>query len=136
MEVFFYGLFMDVAILSKSGIEATNVRMGYLQDYTLKIGNRASLIPANGERAHGLLMTVGKTAIQKLYKEQSVADYIPEEVSITTNKNDVVKAVCYNLPLTQLSGTNPTYALSLFELSSKLGFPTKYLEHIKKMTGL
>ena len=50
MEVFFYGLFMDGNILLKNGIKPSNLRRGYLNDYALKIGNRASLIPCKNEK--------------------------------------------------------------------------------------
>ncbi len=134
MEVFFYGLFMDETILKNNGIEPSNPRKGYLDDYALKIGNRASLIPSEGEKSHGIVMTVDREKIKNLYAEPSVADYIPEEVNVVTDSNDSVKAMCYNLPLESLTGTNKDYAKSLYELSERLGFPVNYLEEIKKMT--
>lgn len=132
-DVFFYGLFMDVNILAKNGVHPSNARTGYLRDYTLKIGNRASLIPSPGERAYGVIMSVDETELDVLYAEPSVADYHPEEVSIVTDSNEVVKAACYNLPLEALSGTNTAYAQSLHELAQRLGFPSDYLERIKDM---
>ena len=58
MEVFFYGLFMDQDILIKKGINPSNPRKGYLNNYTLKIGNRASLIQCKNEKAYGIVMEV------------------------------------------------------------------------------
>ncbi len=135
MEVFFYGLFMDVNILSKNGIELSNPRKGYLNDYVLKIGNRASLLPSNGEKSYGIVMTVDGEAIHKLYAEPSVADYVPEEVDIITDAGDSVTATCYNLPPELLTGTNTSYALSLYELAKQEGFPDDYLAKIKGMAG-
>lgn len=66
MEVFFYGLFMDRAILLQNGIKPSNPRKGYLNDYALKIGNRASLVPCNNEKSYGIVMTVDNDAIHKL----------------------------------------------------------------------
>lgn len=134
MEVFFYGLFMDVTILSKNGIQPSNPRWGQLNDYTLKIGNRASLIPCKGEKSYGILMTVDPDAIQSLYVEASVADYIPEVVEVITDSNDTVSATCYNLPAESLTGTNAAYATSLHQLATRLDFPEEYLEKIKKMS--
>ncbi len=133
MEVFFYGLFMDVNILSKNGIRPSNPRKGYLKDYTLKIGNRASLIPCQNERAYGIVMTVDDDAIHDLYAEASVADYIPEEVNVIINSNESVTATCYSLPAESLTGTNESYAMSLYKLAKQEGFPDDYLEKIKKM---
>ncbi|MGW9686154.1 gamma-glutamylcyclotransferase family protein [Flagellimonas sp. 2504JD1-5] len=133
MEVFFYGLFMDSAILSKNGLKPSNPRKGYLDDYGLKIGNRASLIPSKGERSYGIVMTCDQEAIQTLYSESSVADYIPEEVNIVTETKDSVKALCYNLPFELLTGTNTAYAEALHALVKQKGFPKDYLDKIKKM---
>ena len=136
MEVFFYGLFMDVSILLKNGIKPSNPRRGYLNDYALKIGNRASLIPCKNEKSYGIVMSIDNDAIHKLYAEASVADYIPEEVNIITiptafGTNESVCAICYNLPAESLSGTNESYAKSLYKLAKKEGFPADYLEKIK-----
>ncbi len=133
MEVFFYGLFMDVTILLKNGIKPSNPRKGYLNDYTLKIGNRASLIPCRNERSYGIVMTIDDDAIHKLYAKDSVADYIPEKVNIITSTGDSITATCYDLPAESLTGTNESYAMSLYELARQEGFPNNYLEKIKKM---
>lgn len=133
MEVFFYGLFMDGNILLKNGIKPSNPRRGYLNDYALKIGNRASLIPYKNEKSYGIVMTIDNDAIHNLYAEASVADYIPEEVNIITNTNDSITATCYNLPSESLTGANELYAISLYKLAKKEGFPDDYLEKIKKM---
>ncbi|KAA3638884.1 MAG: gamma-glutamylcyclotransferase [Bacteroidetes bacterium] len=135
MDAFFYGLFMDVNVLQQNGIKPSNPRKGYLKDFALKIGSRASLIPCKGEIAYGIVMTINKEAIQNLYSEASVADYIPEEVSVITDSGDVFKAICYNLPLESLTGTNASYANSLFQLAKKLGFPDDYLEKIMEMAS-
>ena len=123
---------MDQTILSKNGIVPSNPRKGYLDDYALKIGNRASLIPFKGERSYGIVMSCDTDAIQTLYSEASVADYIPEEVKIVTERNDSVVAICYNLPSELLTGTNTAYSESLYALAKQKGFPKDYLEKIKK----
>lgn len=133
MEVFFYGLFMDESILAKNGVAPRNPRKGYLNDYTLKIGNRASLFPSKNEKAYGVVMAVEEDQIQKLYSEPSVADYVPEEVLVVINDNESVKAYCFNLPQASLTGTNAAYAKTLYELAEKLGFPEDYLIKIRKM---
>ena len=131
MDVFFYGLFMDEDILLKNGIHASNLRKGYINNYTLKIGNRASLMPYDGEKAYGIVMTVNAKDIVSLYAEKSVADYLPEELQAITHVNDVLKVTCYNLPKNLLSGTNRKYAQSLYDLAVKLDFPEQYVNLIK-----
>ena len=130
MEVFFYGLFMDEDILKRKGIHPSNPRKGYLNNYTLKIGQRASLIPCENEQAYGILMEVSEEEISRLYAEKSVADYIPEEVEVVTESGECLIATCYNLPLELLTGTNAAYARSLYALAEKLHFPEAYLDKI------
>ena len=132
MEVFFYGLFMDKEILIKNGIRPSNPRKGYLNNYTLKIGNRASLIQCEKEKAYGIIMTVNDEEIIRLYAEKSVADYIPEKVEAVTETNKHLTVTCYNLPIELLTGTNKLYAKSLYDLAKKLNFPKEYLSRISK----
>ena len=132
MEVFFYGLFMNKDVLIKNGVNPLNPRKGYLNDYTIKIGNRASLIPCKKEKAYGIIMTINDEELVTLYSEKSVADYIPEKVRIIMNTTESVIATCYNLPLELLTGTNELYAKSLYKLSKKLNFPDEYLSIIQK----
>ena len=134
MEVFFYGLFMDEAILMKNGVMPFNPRKGVLRDYTLKIGSRASLIPDTNQIAYGIVMTIADEDVQKLYAEPSVVDYLPEEVIVLTDAGDSIIATCYNLPAASLTGTNAYYARRLYTLAKQMGFPADYLTKIKAMT--
>ncbi|MCH7973347.1 MAG: gamma-glutamylcyclotransferase [Bacteroidetes bacterium] len=123
---------MDKDILIKNGINPSNPRKGYLNNYTLKIGHRASLIQCKNEKAYGIIMEVNDEEIIKLYSEKSVADYIPEKVEIVTESKEHLIATCYNLPLELLTGTNELYAKSLYELAKKLNLPKEYLDKINK----
>ena len=126
---------MDVTILLENGVRPSNPRRGYLNNYALKIGNRASLVPCKNERSYGIVMTVDNAQIHELYAEASVADYIPEEVNITIDSNETIMATCYNLPPESLTGTNEIYARSLYELAKNEGFPDDYLDKIKEMAN-
>jgi hypothetical protein len=130
MEVFFYGLFMDQDLLRKKGVNPSNPRKGYLNNYELKIGNRASLIQSPKEKSHGIVMTIADGEIIKLYAEKSVTDYVPEKVEVVTETNELIIATCYNLPPELMTGTNEAYAKSLYNLAKKLNFPEAYLSSI------
>ncbi len=123
---------MNKDVLIKNGVNPLNPRKGYLNDYTIKIGNRASLIPCKKEKAYGIIMTINDEELVTLYSEKSVADYIPEKVRIIMNTTESVIATCYNLPLELLTGTNELYAKSLYKLSKNLNFPDEYLSIIQK----
>ena len=123
---------MDERILLQNGISATNSRKASLANYGLRIGQRASLLPSQDETAYGIVMSVNKEALDQLYSEASVSDYIPEKVQVTTDHKEVIDAICYNLPADTMSGTNPAYAEALLELATSLDFPPHYLRNIAK----
>ena len=131
VDVFFYGLFMDTALLGTKAIAPTSVAAGHVDGYRLRIGRRATLVHEPGSRAHGMLMTIGQDQAAALYADESVSDYVPEPVSVALPNGEVTTAVCYNLPPDKLEGTNAAYAEALLALAAELGFPQGYLDEIR-----
>ena len=134
MRVFFYGLFMDVAILAQKGIQSRDAVSGYLSGYSLTIGERATLLPADDGQAYGLVMEVDSRDVNALYSEDSVADYLPEPVTVVLTNGAKVEAICYNLPREKVTGTNKAYAASLLKLATRIGFPAPYIDEIRRST--
>lgn len=132
MEVFFYGLFMDRSLLAEKGINPSRAIVGYVDGYGLRMGRRATLVPDDDNRAYGVLMTIRAEDVRALYSEESVADYVPESVSVALPDGTLESAVCYNLPEEELEGTNRRYARSLLQLASGLDFPGAYLRQIRR----
>lgn len=131
VAVFFYGLFMDRAVLAAKGITPFRAVVGYVDGYGLRIGERATLVPDAEDRAHGILMTIRAGEADALYSEESVADYIAEPVTVTLPDGTAESAVCYNLRESELAGTNPEYARALLAVARDLGFPGAYLRRIE-----
>lgn len=134
--VFFYGLFMDESLLAGKGITPLSATVGYLENYKLRIGERATLLPEPDARAYGVFMTIAERDVEALYSEPSVADYVPETVNVTLTNGAIEQALCYNLPATKLTGKNTPYAESLYVLAENLGFPQSYLDEIREEGGL
>lgn len=123
---------MDESLLASKGIRPTESTIGYVDGFSLHIGERATLLPAANSRAYGVLMKITSEEVAALYSEQSVADYIAEPVVVNFPGDSRVSAVCYNLPAARLTGTNPKYAAALLTLATKLGLPDSYLKCIQK----
>lgn len=132
MNVFFYGLFMDEALLAKKGIFPTNVEIGYVDGFKLRIGERATLIRSAGSRSYGVMMTIAPDEADALYTESSVADYVPESVIVELPDCEKIEATCYNLPVDKVTGTNKSYAEALWDVASNLGLPEHYLAEIRR----
>lgn len=131
MNVFFYGLFMDEALLASKGISVGNTSVGQVDGFVLRIGARATLLPSEGARAYGVVMTISENEADDLYADSSVADYVPEPVIVELPDGRTIDAVCYNLPADKVAGTNKAYAKSLIEVATELGLPDAYLDEIR-----
>ena len=131
MKVFFYGLFMDESLLASRGISPSKAKVGYVEGYALNIGERATLVRKPDSRAYGLTMEITEAETAALYSEESVADYVPEPVTVRLQGGAQTEATCYNLPAERLVGTNRDYAKSLLALASRLGFPGSYLDQVR-----
>jgi hypothetical protein len=136
INVFFYGLFMDESLLASKGIRPKFSKPGYVDDLRLHIGERATLLPAKNSRSYGVLMEVTLDQAAGLYSDESVCDYVAEPVVVHLPDDKPVAAVCYNLPASKLTGTNPRYAADLLALATKLGMPESYLERIRSAEEL
>ncbi len=134
IPVFFYGLFMDEALLHSKDVSVSDPVVAHVDGYCLHIGARATLLPDEGGRAYGVVAEVSTDELARLYKEPSVADYIAADVTATVPGGTDMKATCYILPPEQLAGANPEYATALLELASKLGFPDDYLDQIRRVS--
>ena len=132
IDVFFYGLFMDQQLLEAKGVQPTDPRLAVVPGFKLRIGARASLVPASEGRVHGLLMKLSYADLEKLYAEPSVRAYRPEPVLATVKNGPTVAALCYNLPDTPSPDErNTEYATKLRALAQRVGLPSDYVESIQ-----
>src|SRR3954453_3407633 len=97
-DVFFYGLFMDQDLLRAKGVQPERVERASLSGMSLRIGERAALVPAPGEEVHGIIMSLTVAELERLYSEPSVAMYRSQAVLVCPESGGVTAALCYNLP--------------------------------------
>jgi hypothetical protein len=131
VAVFFYGLFMDEDLLRTKGAEPTHVERAVLEDWALRIGQRATLVPAKGSRVYGILMELTQTEIEQLYADPSVRAYRPEAVLARRGDGTAVPALCFNLlEPPRPEERNPEYATKLRALARRLELPAVYVESL------
>ena len=132
IEVFFYGLFMDDDLLRSKGIVPMNPRPASIEGFGLRIGKRATLIPARHERSYGMVMGLTYEELQTLYSGPGLEHYRPEALPCTTLSGEPVCALCYNLPNAPAPDeVNEEYAGQLRRVLAKLGFPPEYVESVR-----
>lgn len=123
---------MDEGLLATKGIEPSDVNLGFVDGYSLRIGERATLVRHPDGRAYGAVMDIAPSEATELYAEDSVADYLPEPVIVELLDGTRVEATCYNLPVDKVKGVNKEYADSLLDVATRLSFPEWYLDQIRQ----
>jgi len=123
---------MDDDLLKSKGIEPSEVSVGFVDGYGLRIGERATLVRCPGSQAYGVVMDISPDEAKELYAEESVADYLPEPVTVECLDGTQVEATCYNLPGDKLTGANKGYADLLLDVAVRLDFPESYLDQIRQ----
>lgn len=132
IDIFFYGLFMDEALLKEKGLSPQNQRLAEVENFKLVIGERATLVRSSMESVYGVLFSLTQAEIDSLYADPSVRQYRPEPVSARLRNGEIVAAVCFNLPQAPApTERNPQYAARLKELAQRLGLPAEYVARIR-----
>ncbi len=133
IDAFFYGLFMDQEILRNAGVEPINPRRAYVEEFALRIGQRATLVPSDGARAYGMLFGLTHPELDKLYAAPGLEQYRPEAVLVQPLEGRSTPALCYNLrEVPGADERNPEYATRLERALSKLGFPAEYVASVRE----
>lgn len=132
IDVFFYGLFMDEALLRAKGINSPNLRVAFVSGFQLRIGNRSTLVPVPEERVFGVVASLFHTELERLYSEHSVQAYKPEAVLAHLLNGEVLSVPCFNLVESPAADEhNPEYATKLRALAKRLQFPFDYVSSIR-----
>jgi hypothetical protein len=131
IDVFFYGLFMDEEVLRAKGVTVTHLRPALVLGFQLRIGKRATMVPAGSGRVFGLIAALSHVDLERLYSEPSLHDYQPEAVLVHLANGETLAALCFNLVEPPLADDlNPEYASKLRALAERLHFPADYIRSI------
>lgn len=132
VDVFFYGLFMDEALLRAKGLRPENGRVASVEGFRLVVGRRATLVRRGGETAYGVLYTLTRGEVEALYSEESVRAYRAEAVEARAPDGSLAAALCFNLPAPPAEEEHDAaYASKLRELARRLGLPHAYVSSIR-----
>ena len=131
IAIFFYGLFMDAEALRSKGVDPTNIRRATVRGFSIRIGQRAALVPDAAGQVCGIVMDLSHDDIDRLYAEPTVRVYRPEAVVCEIDEGIPVAALCFNLPVPPSARErNPDYASKLKELVRRLELPQEYINRI------
>ena len=133
IDGFFYGLFMDHDILRETGVEPINPRRAYVEEFALRIGQRATLIPSPGTRAYGMLFALKHSELDRLYAAPGLEQYRPEAILARPLEGTPTPALCYNLrEAPRPHERNAEYAARLQRVLTILDFPAEYVASVEE----
>lgn len=112
---------MDPYFLKQAGVEPYNPRHGYVDNYKLKIGNKATLLRSPGTRTHGIVYSLSHSDINRLYWGAGMDEYAAEALIANIN-NELIPVLCCNLIIPPgESESNLDYARKLKTSMENLG---------------
>lgn len=122
---------MDGDVLRENGVAAMKPRRAYVDDFALRIGQRATLVPTPAARAYGIVYALTHEELEKLYLAPGLEQYRPEAVVANALEGGALPALCYNLrEAPGADETNPQYATRLRKVLSRLDFPPDYIASV------
>ena len=131
IDVFFYGLFMDVEVLEEAGVVSKNARRAYADGFALRIGQRATLVQSADGRVYGMVFAVTHADLDRLYSKPGLEHYRAEAILVQTFEGQSTPALCFNLiEAPQPHEQNEEYANRLRTVLTKLNFPSNYISHL------
>jgi hypothetical protein len=123
---------MDEELLQSKGVIAAYLRPASLSGFQLRIGERATLVPAASGRVFGLVVSLSHHELERLYSEAGLQAYKPEAVLVQLSNGEDLAALCFNLPEPPSADErNPEYASRLRSLAERLNFPKEYIASIR-----
>jgi hypothetical protein len=132
VDAFFYGLYMDDAVLRGAGVTPRSPRKACAHGYALKIGKRATLVKAPGGIAWGMVYALTPDDLARLYGAPGLEAYRPEEIEVALENRAIIPVQVYNLAQAPAADErNPDYAQKLKAAMTRLGFPAEYVASVQ-----
>lgn len=122
-DVFFYGLYMDPHVLKQKGVEPRNPRIAKIENFELRVGNKATLLRASGKVAHGIIYSLTHGEIDALYWGAGLSEYASEALMATVDGQSVPVLCCNLVEPPGSEESNGEYKQKLDDAMKKLGVP-------------
>lgn len=132
--VFFYGSYMNRAVLAEAGVEPQHWETARLDGFDLRIEPRANLVPAPDRSVWGILAQLPHDQLIRLYahaKEVLGEVYLPEAVVVSTSDEEMVPALCYICPSMAPRQPERDYVERILAPAREHGLPESYIRRIE-----
>ena len=132
---FFYGSFMNPAVLARAGVRPLMPRRGRLEGWDIEIRPRATLVPSKRRSVYGILAKVTHAELHKLYVKDwfGFGAYLPEAVIVTDVQRRRVPAMCYIAWRRGRGKPTQQYLDKVLATAAKYRFPRSYIERVRSL---
>jgi hypothetical protein len=136
VRVFFYGTFMNPAVLARYGITVEKVTAARVQNFDIYIRPRVNLISKKGASVYGGVVSVTHEELDRIYvglEKQFGLKYLPEAVlaeSIETSAESE-PVLCFIAAEMEPDTPEPQYVRKLAACVRALNLPESYALHIE-----
>lgn len=132
--VFFYGSYMNRAVLAEVGLAPTTWEVASLPGFDIRIAPRANLVRAPEQVVFGVLAAATHAELERLYAHARNAlgeVYLPEAVLVHTRGGAWRPALCYVAPHMVERTADRGYVERILQPARELGFPAWYLARLE-----
>jgi hypothetical protein len=130
---FFYGSYMNRAVLSEADVAFGAFEVARLDGYDIRIAPRANLVASPEHCVYGVLARATHAELARLYahaKDVLGEAYLPHPVLAHTQDGDWRAALCYIAPTMVPRAPDPAYVDRIVAPARELGFPEWYVERL------
>jgi AIG2-like family len=132
---FFYGSFMNPAVLREAGLEPPPFEVGRLDGYDITIGPLANLVESEGATTYGLLAQMSHGELRQLYDHAEKVlggNYEPHPALVQTRDGRWRAALCYIAPAMEHRPADRAYVERILKPAREHGFPARYLARLEQ----
>ena len=131
---FFYGSYMNRAVLREVDIDPPGFEVARLPGYEIVIAPRANLVPSAEQCAWGLLAELTHAELARLYahaQEVLGETYLPHPVLVETAGGRWQPALCYLAPAMDAFPPDPAYVDRILDPAREHGLPPSYIARLE-----
>src|SRR5262245_29355924 len=132
--VFFYGSYMNFAVLREVGLEPGQWEAARLDGFDICIRPRANLIRSDRNCVYGIVATATHAELARLYahaREVLGEVYLPEAVLVQTRAGLWRPALCYLCPEMAPRPADHAYVERIVAPARAFGFPDWYIARLE-----
>ena len=134
VRVFFYGSYMNRAVLREVDLVPTRFEAARLDGYDIRISPRANLIPSSERCVYGVIVEATHAELDRLYshaRDVLGETYLPHPVLAQTVTGAWLAALCYIAPFMETRPPESAYLDRILQPAREFGFPSWYVNHLE-----